>query len=398
MRSSRPGRSTTRRRVGEAVDRARLAALWWEELGYEGRRERLLAWKGVITRRMRELAQLMHRENGKPVADATLEIIATIDHLDWAAKHAKKVLGPRSVRPSLMSANQQAILEYQPLGVVGVIGPWNYPVFTPMGSIAYALAAGNAVVFKPSELTPGIGAWLVRMFGEVVPEHPVLQLVTGDGRTGSALARAGVDKISFTGSERTGKKVMAACAETLTPVLMECGGKDAMIVDADANLAAAADAAAWGGVANAGQTCVGIERVYVVDSVRDAFLEHLRAELEGVRAGSDPDASYGPITMPSQVDVIQAHVDDGLARGGAAERSAVPPRSASGSSRRSSSPTCPRTPPRSPRRPSGRSSSSTGCATPTRPSSAPTPPATDWAAPCSPRSAGSSWPGGCAAG
>jgi acyl-CoA reductase-like NAD-dependent aldehyde dehydrogenase len=304
--------------VGDAVDRARLAALWWADLGYEGRRERLLAWKGVITRRMRELAQLMHRENGKPIADATLEIIATIDHLDWAAKHAKKVLGPRSVRPSLLSANQQAILEYQPFGVVGVIGPWNYPVFTPMGSIAYALAAGNAVVFKPSELTPGVGAWLVRMFGEVVPEHPVLQLVTGDGRTGSALARASVDKISFTGSERTGKKVMAACAETLTPVLMECGGKDAMIVDADADLAAAADAAAWGGVANAGQTCVGIERVYVVDSVRDAFLEHLRAELDGVRAGSDADASYGPITMPSQVDVIRSHVDDGLARGGSA--------------------------------------------------------------------------------
>jgi acyl-CoA reductase-like NAD-dependent aldehyde dehydrogenase len=292
-----------------------VAALWWRDLGYDGRRARLLAWKGVLTRRMRELAQLMHRENGKPVPDATLEIIATIDHLDWAAKHAKKVLGLRSVRPSLLSANHQALLEYQPLGVVGVIGPWNYPVFTPMGSIAYALAAGNAVVFKPSELTPGIGDFLVRMFAEVVPEQPVLQLVTGDGRTGSALVRAGVDKVSFTGSAATGKKVMAACAETLTPVLMECGGKDAMIVDADADLAAAADAAAWGGVANAGQTCVGIERVYVVDKVRDAFLEHLRAELEGVRPGSDADAAYGPITMPSQVGVIRSHVEDGLARG-----------------------------------------------------------------------------------
>lgn len=302
--------------VAEAVDRARVAALWWRDLGYDGRRTRLLAWKGVLTRRMRELAQLMHRENGKPVPDATLEIIAALDHLDWAAKHAKKTLGLRSVRPSMLSANHQALLEYQPLGVVGVIGPWNYPVFTPMGSIAYALAAGNAVVFKPSEYTPAIGDFLVRMFAEVVPEQPVLQVLTGDGRTGSALARSGVDKVSFTGSARTGKKVMAACAENLTPVLMECGGKDSMIVDSDANLAAAADAAAWGAVSNAGQTCVGIERVYVVDDVYDEFLEHLRAELDGIRPGSDADAAYGPITMPSQIDVIRSHVEDGLARGG----------------------------------------------------------------------------------
>ncbi len=304
--------------VAEVVDRARLAALWWADLGFDGRRDRLLAWNGVLTRRMRELAQLIHRENGKPIADATLEIIGTIDHLDWAAKHAKKELDLRSVRPSLLSINQQALLEYQPLGVVGVIGPWNYPVFTPMGSISYALAAGNAVVYKPSELTPAIGAFLVRMFGEVVPEHPVLQLVTGDGRTGAALTRAGVDKISFTGSERTGKLVMAACAETLTPVLMECGGKDAMIVDADADLGAAADAAAWGGVANGGHTCAGIERVYVVDSVRDAFLELLQQELSGVRSGSDANASYGPITLPSQIDVIRRHVNDALGRGASA--------------------------------------------------------------------------------
>ncbi len=309
--------------VGEAVDRARLAALWWADQGFEGRRDRLLAWKGVLTRRIRELAQLMHRENGKPVADATLEIIAAIDHIDWAAKHARKVLHARTVRPTLLSANQQAWLEYQPLGVVGVIGPWNYPVLTPMGSIAYALAAGNAVVFKPSEFTPGIGAFLVRMFGEVVPEHPVLQLVTGDGRTGAALARAGVDKISFTGSERTGRTVMTTCAESLTPILMECGGKDALIVDADADLNAAAEGAAWAGMSNAGQTCVGIERVYVVATVRDAFLDKLHEHLEGVRAGSDPEASYGPITMPSQVGVIRGHVEEGLARGGEADMGGI---------------------------------------------------------------------------
>src|SRR4051812_36955917 len=224
-----------------AVARAKPAAAWWRELGWGGRRERLDAWKKLIVHRGDELADLVHRENGKPVSDARLtEVTLPVDHIAWAAKHAPKVLGPHKVPAGLMMANQAASLEYQPLGVVGVIGPWNYPVFTPMGSIAYALAAGNAVVFKPSEYTPAVGKWLVDTFAEVVPEQPVLQLVTGFGETGAALCRAGVDKIAFTGSAATGKKVMAACAETLTPVLMECGGKDALIVDDDVDVDAAA--------------------------------------------------------------------------------------------------------------------------------------------------------------
>ena len=301
--------------VREAVDGALLAATWWADLGYDGRRERLLAWKGVLARRVRQLAHLVHRENGKPVDDAILEIVLTIDHVDWAARHARKVLGPRTVRPSLLSLNQQAWLEYQPVGVVGVIGPWNYPVLTPMGSIAYALAAGNAVVFKPSELTPGIGGWLVDAFAQVVPEHPVLQLVTGRGETGAALCRAGVGKLAFTGSSTTGRKVMAACAESLTPVLIECGGKDALIVDVDADLDAAADAAAWAGLGNAGQTCVGIERVYAVDQVYDEFLRILVEKVRNLRPGQDAAASYGPITLPRQLDVIAGHLQDALARG-----------------------------------------------------------------------------------
>ena len=303
------------RSVSEAVDRARVAAQWWADLGYDARQERMLAWKGVVVRRIRQLANQVHRENGKPVDDAILEIVLAVDHIHWAAKHARRELGPRTVRPSLLSINQQAWLEYRPYGVVGVIGPWNYPVFTPMGSIAYALAAGNAVVFKPSEFTPGVGAWLVDAFAQVVPEQPVLQLVTGAAETGAALCAAGVGKLAFTGSATTGRKVMAACAPTLTPVLIECGGKDALIVDADADLDAAADAAAWGGLSNAGQTCVGIERVYVVDSVHDAFLERLVAKVEGLRAGSDAGASYGPITMPSQLAVIRKHIEGALSRG-----------------------------------------------------------------------------------
>ena len=181
--------------------------------------------------------------------------------------------------------NYTASVEYQPLGVVGVIGPWNYPVFTPVGSIAYALAAGNAVVFKPSEYTPGTGAWLVDTFAQVVPEQPVLQLVTGFGATGEALCRAGVDKIAFTGSAATGKQVMHACADGLVPVIIEGGGKDALLVDADADIPAAADAAVWGGMSNAGQSCIGVERVYVHAQVYDAFLGEITTRVRDLRAG-----------------------------------------------------------------------------------------------------------------
>jgi acyl-CoA reductase-like NAD-dependent aldehyde dehydrogenase len=309
----------TAEEVRAAIARAREAEAWWQAQGWDGRRVCLRAWKGVIARRIHELAELVHRENGKPHADAVIEIALAIDHIDWAARKAPKVLGPRRVPSGLMAANQAATLEYQPLGVVGVIGPWNYPVFTPMGSLAYALAAGNAVVFKPSEYTPGVGRWLEHAWQMAVPARPdVLQVVTGLGATGAALVHAGVDKIAFTGYAATGKKVMAACAEHLTPVLMECGGKDAMIVDDDADVAAAADAALWGAMSNAGQTCIGIERVYATDAVYDSFVRELTTRAEDVRAGSDALASYGPITMPSQVDIIRRHIADALSRGGTA--------------------------------------------------------------------------------
>lgn len=304
--------------VGAAVARARVAAAWWADLGFDERKKRLRAWKGIIARRAGELSELIHRENGKPTADAFLEIILVLDHLEWAARHAGKVLGPRRVPAGITMLNHAASVEYPPLGVVGVIGPWNYPVFTPMGSIAYALAAGNAVVFKPSEYTPGVGVWLAQHFASAVPEHPVFQVVTGLGETGAALCKAGVDKLAFTGSARTGRKVMAACAETLTPVLMECGGKDALIVAEDADVDAAADAALWGGMSNAGQTCIGTERVYVADAVYDRFVQKVVELAKDVRAGDDPGASYGPITMPGQLDVISSHLDDAFDRGATA--------------------------------------------------------------------------------
>jgi acyl-CoA reductase-like NAD-dependent aldehyde dehydrogenase len=297
--------------VTETVERARPAAARWAELGFDGRRERLAAYRGYLARRMNELADLVHRENGKPHADAILEITLAVDHLAWAGSHARKALGSRRVKAGLLAANHAAYLEYQPLGVVGVIGPWNYPVFTPMGSIAYALAAGNAVVFKPSEHTPAVGAWLAAAWRAAVPDcADAFQVVTGFGETGAALCRAGVGKLAFTGSAPTGRKVMAACAETLTPVLMELGGKDAMIVDDDADVVAAADAAVWGAMSNGGQTCIGVERVYVTDAVYDRFVEEVTAQVRELRPGSDDEATYGPMTMASQIDVVRRHVEE----------------------------------------------------------------------------------------
>jgi succinate-semialdehyde dehydrogenase / glutarate-semialdehyde dehydrogenase len=300
--------------VAATVRRAREAGLWWQALGHDGRKERLLRWRSLIVRRIEELARLTSLESGKPNADAIVEAVAAVEHLDWAARNAKRVLGPRKMRTRLLLAEHSGHLEYQPYGVVGVIGPWNYPIFTPVGPISGALAAGNAVVFKPSEYTPIVGQWLVDTFAEVVPEQPVMQAVHGLGDVGAALCRAGVGKIAFTGSTATAKRVMAACAENLIPVVIEAGGKDALIVDADADVAAAAEAAVWGSMTNAGQTCVGIERVYAVAPVYDTLVKEIVARAGKLRTGEE----IGPITMPKQIDIIREHIDDALAKGGKA--------------------------------------------------------------------------------
>ncbi|HWS33421.1 MAG TPA: aldehyde dehydrogenase family protein [Actinoplanes sp.] len=294
--------------VGAAVDRARPAATWWGGLGFKERRAHLLAWKRHIARRVDELAELIAAETGKSRDDAALEVMLAVEHLDWAARNAGRVLGRRRVPAGMLAANHAATVEYLPLGVVGVIGPWNYPVYTPLGSVSYALAAGNAVVFKPSEHTPETGAWLATAWIAAVPEVPVLQAVLGDGSVGAALAWSGVDKIAFTGSAATARTVMATCAETLTPVVIEGGGKDAMIVAADADLDAAARAAAFGGFGNAGQTCAGVERVYVERLVFDAFVAKVSA------------LAVGEFTMttPEQPAIVRAHIEDAMARGGTA--------------------------------------------------------------------------------
>lgn len=311
------GPDPSREEVAAVVAAARDAARTWGRISFADRKSRLLAYKHALVRRQDELADLISSEAGKPAADARVEVLIGITHLDWAATHAQRVLRRRTVGAGLLGANQHATVGYEPYGVVGVIGPWNYPLFTPGGSLWYALAAGNAVVFKPSEYTPGVGALLAEVWASVDPDPRIFQTVTGSGGVGVDLIGAGIDKVAFTGSTPTARKVMAQAAQTLTPVVVECGGKDAMIIAADADLAAAAKAAAFGAFGNSGQTCIGVKRVYVVDTVADEFLALLDDELAGVRAGAGPEANYGPMVMPQAPAGIADQLADAVAHGGA---------------------------------------------------------------------------------
>lgn len=303
--------------VTEMVRQAKTAGSWWRDQGFKGRRTCLLAWRRYMAGHAAEIIDLIHRENGKPRPDAALELMLSLEHIAWTAKNASKILAPEKRRTGLLTANFSARVDHLPFGVVGVIGPWNYPLYTPNGSIASALASGNTVVFKPSEYTPAIAQWYADAFTTANPSAPegILSVVTGDGSTGKALCLAGVHKLAFTGSTATGKAVMAACAANLVPVVLELGGKDAAIVTADADVEAAAESIAFGAMANAGQTCVGIERVYVERKVRDQFVAALKRELADVRPGEREGSSYGPMTMASQVDVVRKHVREAISDG-----------------------------------------------------------------------------------
>ncbi|MHC3455109.1 aldehyde dehydrogenase family protein [Streptomyces prasinus] len=305
--------------VARAVERGRAAGVRWAALPAARRRAHLLSWKRLLASELDAVAASVAAETGKPLQDAELELLLTLEHLSWAARNAGRVLRGRRVRTGLPASNQSASVVHRPLGVVGVIGPWNYPVYTPMGSIGYALAAGNAVVFKPSEYTPGTGVLLARLFERAVPGFAGLfTVVTGAAGTGAALAASGVDKLAFTGSPGTARKVMEVCARSLTPFLAECGGKDAVLVTADADLDAAADAIVWGALGNAGQTCAGVERVYAVRAVHARLCDRVVERARALRPGTGPDAAYGPLTMPGQGDVVRRHVDAALAAGAGA--------------------------------------------------------------------------------
>jgi succinate-semialdehyde dehydrogenase/glutarate-semialdehyde dehydrogenase len=306
--------------IAERVAKGRAAQTWWAELGFDGRKKRMNRWVRWLARDCDTLYDIGFRETGKPKADVQFELLAGLEDVRWAAAHAKRVLDEKRVAPGIAMVNFDARVSYEPLGVVGIITPWNAPVYTAFCGMAYALAAGNAVILKPSELAAATGVYAVESFYKANPDAPqgLVSWITGFGETGSALCKSGIDKLGFTGSVPTGRRVMAACAENLTPVLLELGGKDATVVADDADIDAAARSVVWGSMWNSGQACVGVERVYVVEKIRDEFLHKVEENAKQISVGMDELSDIGPMTVPAQIELIRRHVTDALDRGGTA--------------------------------------------------------------------------------
>jgi succinate-semialdehyde dehydrogenase/glutarate-semialdehyde dehydrogenase len=231
--------------------------------------------------------------------------MAICETIDWYAKHGEGALRTQQVAAGTM-AHKKAWVRYEAVGVVGVISPWNYPFTLSMTPVLTALFAGCTVVLKPSEVTPTVGLAIGELFAGG-PWGDIVQVVTGGGATGEALVRSGVDKVCFTGSVRTGKRVMAAAADTLTPVLLELGGKDPMVVCADADLERAAKGAVWGAFQNSGQTCMSVERVYVERSVYDEFVDKVVAATSAIRQ-DDAGGDIGSMTFEPQLDTVERHL------------------------------------------------------------------------------------------
>ncbi len=304
--------------VREAVQRARKAFETWSTLGPRERARQLGRVQSVLAAEAGSVAERIAAETGKPRLEALLsEVFASCELLKALRREAPRVLAPKSVDTGLLKT-KRAWKVYEPYGVVGVISPWNFPFTLTMAPLLTALAAGNTVVLKPSEVTPLVGEIVAEVF-ETADVHPdVLQVVQGAGETGAALVRAGVDKIAFTGATSTGKKIMAAAAETLTPVVMELGGKDPMVVCADADLERAANGAVWGAFTNSGQVCMSTERVYVPESVYDEFVAKVVDKTRKLRQGVESDENpidVGAMIFPAQIPIVERHVADARAKG-----------------------------------------------------------------------------------
>ena len=266
-----------------------------------------------------EIAELLVREQGKPRTEAyTMELLPTVDALHWCAKAGPKILADEKVRMSqAFTLSKSGHFSYEPIGVVGVIAPWNYPWSIPFGEVAIALMAGNGVVLKPASLTPLLGERIRAVFEKAGLPEGLVRVVHGGGAVGDALARSSAGKIFFTGSVEVGRKVGEVCAGLLKGSVLELGGKDPMIVCADADLDNAVSGAVWGGFANAGQTCSGIERVYVIREVADRFVEGVAREAQQLRLG-DPlewETEIGPMTSDDQYEIVVDLIEDAVASG-----------------------------------------------------------------------------------
>jgi acyl-CoA reductase-like NAD-dependent aldehyde dehydrogenase len=305
--------------VHELAVKGRQAQPGWNALGFDGRARILLrAQKWLIDNKQRVIDTIMS-ETGKTYEDAMLaEISYGAAAFGFWAKNAEHYLGDERVRSSnMLVKGKKLVVRYKPLGLIGVIGPWNYPLTNSFGDCIPALAAGNSVILKPSEVTPLTSLVMGEMLRDCgIPEN-VYQVATGLGDTGAALVDE-VDMLMFTGSTATGKKVAARAAETLTPVSLELGGKDPMIVLSDADVERAANTAVYASMQNSGQTCISIERVFVEEPVYDEFVgkveEKVRALRQGVPGGPG-SVEVGSMTFPNQVDIVERHVDDAVSHG-----------------------------------------------------------------------------------
>src|SRR5438046_2905390 len=295
--------------VARAVGRAREAQPAWAAKSYRERGVVIMAARDVIMKEMEEIAFLISIETGKPVAEAiSLEIAPALDLMQYFARKTASSLAPRRIGIGqywFMGRTSYEI--YKPVGVVGIISPWNFPLATPLDEVVMALMAGNAVVLKPSELTSLTGLKIKDVFDRAGLADGLLQVVTGDGSTGAALVGSGLDKIMFTGSGATGKRVAEAAAKYLTPVVLELGGKDPMIVLDDANVKNAARGAVWGAFANSGQACASVERCYVHESIAPKFIQRVVAETETLRqgVGTETAVDIGSRTNERQLEIVE---------------------------------------------------------------------------------------------
>jgi acyl-CoA reductase-like NAD-dependent aldehyde dehydrogenase len=304
--------------VAEKVARVRANQPEWEAMGIEGRYHWLGKLRDWLLDNQERVLDTMQAETGKVRADATNEPGYVADLINFYGAKAAHFIGEESVRPHTpLLAAKKLRIQYRPHPVVGIISPWNFPLILSLGDAIPALQAGCAVVVKPSEFTPLGLTEVVQAWKQEIGGPDVFDCVQGIGETGGALVDE-VDFIQFTGSDRTGRKVMARAAETLTPVSLELGGKDPMIVLADADIDRAANAAAWGGMMNSGQICMSVERIYVEEPAYDEFVGKLTAEVRKLRQGPDTAADpkdVGAMTSPNQTAIVEEHVSDALASG-----------------------------------------------------------------------------------
>ena len=305
--------------VADLARRGRAAQPGWAALGFDGRGKVLLRAQRWVMRNSDRVVESLLSETGKPQDDARLlEISYTAAAFNFWAKKAPAFLAEERVRSrSPFMLGQSLRLRYAPLGLVGVIGPWNFPLMNSFGDCIPALAAGNAVIHKPSETTPLTALLMGDCLRECGLPEGVYQVATGYGETGAAVVDE-VDHVMFTGSTPTGKRIMARAAETLTPVSLELGGKDAMIVLADADVEQAAIGAVYSGFVNAGQACISTERVYVEEPVHDEFVKRVVEETGRLRQGAPAGLGHvdiGAMIAPSQTEIVEEHVQDALAKG-----------------------------------------------------------------------------------